>query len=235
MSHTLHKEAFESAAAASFLLNALYLSVWLHLELLSPVDSVFCKNLQVMDKQFGEPLNHQYLDESVSLYHKQNRFSFSHSIFYTGNTVLDINNVCLCECLPCALWVFVFFFKWLCVSTLILTMLLCWLHVCFPQAAVRGQKGEKGEPAVLEPVSYWLSLSWFTWAGVFELALWQKEKAFPAKLLPEALQTTLQSHFSFSSFKPISHYCAASKIILIWLEQIRGHIYSWFPALSHIC
>lgn len=139
-----------------------------------------------MDKQFGEPLNHQYLDESVSLYHKQNRFSFSHSIFYTGNTVLDINNVCLCECLPCALWVFVFFFKWLCVSTLILTMLLCWLHVCFPQAAVRGQKGEKGEPAVLEPVSYWLSLSWFTWAGVFELALWQKEKAFPAKLLPEA-------------------------------------------------
>jgi hypothetical protein len=30
------------------------------------------------------------------------------------------------------------------------------LHVCFPQAAhgPRGLKGEKGEPAVLEPVSY---------------------------------------------------------------------------------
>lgn len=40
-----------------------------------------------------------------------------------------------------------------CVSTSILTMLYCWLHVCFPQAAVRGQKGEKGDPAVLEPVS----------------------------------------------------------------------------------
>lgn len=26
--------------------------------------------------------------------------------------------------------------------------------VCFPQAGVRGQKGEKGEPAVLEPVSW---------------------------------------------------------------------------------
>lgn len=38
-------------------------------------------------------------------------------------------------------------------STSILTMLYCWLHVCFPQAAVRGQKGEKGDPAVLEPVS----------------------------------------------------------------------------------
>lgn len=38
-----------------------------------------------------------------------------------------------------------------------------WLHVCFPQAAVRGQKGEKGEPAVLEPVSQFNS---FTWPGV---------------------------------------------------------------------
>lgn len=38
-----------------------------------------------------------------------------------------------------------------------------WLHVCFPQAAVRGQKGEKGDPAVLEPVSQFNS---FTWPGV---------------------------------------------------------------------
>uniref|UniRef100_A0A665UWX3 Collagen, type XI, alpha 2 n=1 Tax=Echeneis naucrates TaxID=173247 RepID=A0A665UWX3_ECHNA len=42
--------------------------------------------------------------------------------------------------------------SWLCNS--VLTLPCCWLHVCFPQAAVRGQKGEKGEPAVLEPVSY---------------------------------------------------------------------------------
>lgn len=47
-----------------------------------------------------------------------------------------------------------FFLQWLCVTSSVLTSLLCWLHVCFPQAAVRGQKGEKGEPAVLEPVSY---------------------------------------------------------------------------------
>lgn len=48
-------------------------------------------------------------------------------------------------------------------------LLLCRLRVCFPQAGVRGQKGEKGEPAVMEPVSYWLSVSSFTWAGVFKV------------------------------------------------------------------
>lgn len=67
--------------------------------------------------------------------------------------------VSLCECASTVVCymdsMFIFFyFQWLCVTTSILTTLLCWLHVCFPQAAVRGQKGEKGEPAVLEPVSY---------------------------------------------------------------------------------
>lgn len=74
----------------------------------------------------------------------------------------------------CIQWVCLSFFYFrcacVCVSTSILTMLYCWLHVCFPQAAVRGQKGEKGDPAVLEPVSDWLSLSSFTWAGVFKMA-----------------------------------------------------------------
>lgn len=49
---------------------------------------------------------------------------------------------------------FFFYLRWMCVSVSILTTRLCWLHVSFPQASVRGQKGEKGEPAVLEPVSY---------------------------------------------------------------------------------
>lgn len=43
--------------------------------------------------------------------------------------------------------------------TCIRTVLCCWLHMSYPQAAIRGQKGEKGEPAVLEPVSLQLSLS----------------------------------------------------------------------------
>lgn len=82
--------------------------------------------------------------------------------------------VSLCECASTVVChmdsMFIFFdFRWLCVTTSILTTLLCWLHVCFPQAAVRGQKGEKGEPAVLEPVSYWLILCSFTWAGVFKV------------------------------------------------------------------
>lgn len=62
------------------------------------------------------------------------------------------------------------------VSTSVLTTLCCWLHVCFPQAAVRAQKGEKGEPAVLEPVSYQLFWSSFTWTGVSRHTLWQQGK-----------------------------------------------------------
>lgn len=51
--HTVHKEAFQSAAnnqiAASFVLNAIYLSVWLHLELLSPDDSPYqCKKKKIL-------------------------------------------------------------------------------------------------------------------------------------------------------------------------------------------
>ena len=52
--------------------------------------------------------------------------------------------MCVCTlCIVCSLHVMYF----------ILTVMCCWLHICFPQAAVRAQKGEKGEHAVLEPVS----------------------------------------------------------------------------------
>lgn len=69
--HTVHKGAFQSAAnnqiAASFVFNAIYLSVWLHLVPLSPDDSVSMqkKKKKVMDPQFGEPLNQRYLDKSL--------------------------------------------------------------------------------------------------------------------------------------------------------------------------
>lgn len=114
-------------------------------------------------------MNHRYLDESFTALSQARQvfilsFCFLHrksSVGYKLTRVLVyLSSECMQPkhfCLPyafneCVCLSFIFDVR-VCVSTSILTMLYCWLHVCFPQAAVRGQKGEKGDPAVLEPVS----------------------------------------------------------------------------------
>lgn len=114
-------------------------------------------------------MNHRYLDESFTALSQARQvfilsFCFLHwksSVGYELTRVqVYLSSECMQPkhfCLPyafneCVCLSFIFDVR-VCVSTSILTMLYCWLHVCFPQAAVRGQKGEKGDPAVLEPVS----------------------------------------------------------------------------------
>lgn len=73
------------------------------------------------------------------------------------------------------------FFIWFSVSVFseythasVMNVLCSWrlvLSLCVPQAAVRSQKGEKGEPAILEPVSYSLSIGIFICAGALKLLL----------------------------------------------------------------
>lgn len=88
-----HSEVQQQPNAASFFLNAVYLSVWLHLELLSPDNSLYqCKNLYELWTNSLEDLWIIGIwTKALRHYHKQDRFSFYHSVFYTGRAVLDMN------------------------------------------------------------------------------------------------------------------------------------------------
>lgn len=132
---------------------------------LDSLHSVCVNTLWVVDQQFGEPLNLCHAPITT----KTGFVFFPSPVWHNcliRSKVSDLMHCCLntsgqnasfCE------WFFVFKEKWVKLYSLLL--LLCWLHVCFPQAGVRGQKGEKGEPAVLEPVSYWLGFTRFLFIG----------------------------------------------------------------------
>lgn len=118
---------------------------------LDSLHSVCVNTFWVVDQQFGEPLN---LCQAL-ITTKTGFVFFSFPVWHNSlirSKVSDFMHCCLNTRGQNSSF---FFFQrrsgWSCTHY----SYCCVDYVCFPQAGVRGQKGEKGEPAVLEPVSYW--------------------------------------------------------------------------------